>query len=185
MSTRKNIFAIIGSASQHSANHKLVELFEKLSADSFNVTIFDSLKALPHFDPDLSTGNPPAAIVAFRNSIEQADGLLICTPEYVFSIPSGLKNAIEWCVSTTVFTDKPTALITASAHGQKGHEELQLIMKTVQTRFTNETTLLVQGIKGKINQQGELTDPKMTGDLIRFIGAFKALMNLPVTDPDE
>jgi NAD(P)H-dependent FMN reductase len=39
-------------------------------------------------------------------------------------LTSGLKNAIEWCVSTTVFSDKPIGLITASASGQKGHEDL-------------------------------------------------------------
>jgi chromate reductase, NAD(P)H dehydrogenase (quinone) len=177
MPPTKNILAIIGSASQHSANHKLVEHFAKLVADSFTITIFDSLKTLPHFDPDLSTDDPPATIIAIRNSIEQADGLLICTPEYVFSIPSGLKNVIEWCVSTTVFSDKPTALITASANGQKGHEELQLILKTVQAHFTPETTLLIQGIKGKINDQGDLTDSQTNGDLLLLIEAFKKLVN--------
>jgi chromate reductase len=176
---RKTIFAIIGSASTHSANHKLVELFAKLAGNGLQVTIFDSLKTLPHFDPDLSTGNPPEAILHLRNSIEKADGILICTPEYVFSIPSGLKNVIEWCVATTVFTDKPTGLITASAHGQKGHEELQLIMKTVQARITPETTLLIQGIKGKINEQGELTDPKTEDALNQFRRAFKELVNVP------
>ena len=69
---------------------------------------------------------------------------MICTPEYIFSLPSGLKNAIEWCVATTVFSEKPIGVITASADGQKGHEELQMIIKTVMARFTTETTLLIQ-----------------------------------------
>jgi NAD(P)H-dependent FMN reductase len=73
---------------------------------------------MPHFDPELSTDNPPKIIVEFRTAIEKADGILICTPEYVFIIPSGL-NAIEWCVSTTVFSDKPVGLITASADGRR------------------------------------------------------------------
>src|SRR5690606_15804926 len=90
-----------------------------------------------------------------------------------FSIPSGLKNALEWCVSTTVFSDKPTGLITASASGQKGHEELQLIMKTVMAAFTEETILLIQGVKGKINDKGEITDTKTRGDLTKFIKSYK------------
>lgn len=105
-----------------------------------------------------------------------ADGILICTPEYIFSIPSGLKNAIEWCVSSTVFSDKTTGLITASASGQKGHEELQLIMKTVMATFTEETLLLIQGIKGKINDKGEITDTKTLGDLMKFIKSYKKLV---------
>lgn len=43
-------------------------------------------------------------------------------------------------------------------------------------KFTNETTLLVQGVKGKINEQGQITDPKTTDDLLRFANAFKALV---------
>src|SRR5690606_18112041 len=104
---------------------------------------------LPHFDPERAIDNTPETILNFRQSIENADGLLICTPEYVFSIPSGLKNAIEWCVATNVFSGKPTGLITASANGESGHAELQLIMKTVMADFTSETTLLINGIKGK------------------------------------
>ena len=67
----------------------------------------------------------------FRKSIEEADAVLICTPEYVFSLPGILKNALEWTVSTTVFSDKPTALLTASSSGEKAHESLLLVMKTL------------------------------------------------------
>ncbi|MEO8415761.1 MAG: NAD(P)H-dependent oxidoreductase [Ginsengibacter sp.] len=182
MENKKNIFAIIGSASSHSANERLIDNFAGLTKDMYRLKIFNDLKSLPHFDPELSIGNPPKEIVAFRRNIEQADGILICTPEYVFSIPSGLKNAIEWCVSTTVFSDKPVGLITASASGQKGHEELQLIMKTVMTKFTNETTLLIQGIKGKINEQGQITDDKTKRDFTKFIDAFRTQIETSATN---
>ena len=171
----KNIFAIIGSAGNHSANEYLVNYIATETKDYFTTTIFKDLKALPHFDPELSVDNTPGEIITFRNHIEKADGILICTPEYVFSIPSGLKNAIEWCVSTTIFTGKPAGLITASASGQKGHEELQLIMKTVMAKFTEATTLLIPGIKGKINGQGEITDEKTKDQLAGFIKAFRLL----------
>ena len=142
---------------------------------SFEVTIAKDLKTLPHFDPELSADNPPKEIIDFRYHIESADAVLISTPEYVYSIPSGLKNAIEWCIATTVFTDKPLGIITASAHGQKGHEELQLIMKTVMAKFTAETTLLIPGIKGKINKEGQVTDDKTLAELQNFITACLAL----------
>ena len=171
----KNIFAINGSASDHSSNQKLLENFAELTKDFFSLTIFNDLKKLPHFDPELSVDNTPKIILDFRHSIETADGIIICTPEYVFSIPGGLKNAIEWCVSTTVFSDKPTGLITASANGIKGHEELQLIMKTIMATFTPDTTLLIQGVKGKINEEGQITDNKTKDDLVRFSNAFKNL----------
>lgn len=91
MTDRKNIFAIIGSAGSSSANQKLVEKIAGLTRKIFNLTIYTDLKTLPHFDPELSIDNPPKQILEFRNSIEKADGIIICTPEYVFSIPSGLK----------------------------------------------------------------------------------------------
>ena len=177
MTEKKNIFAIIGSASSNSANLKLVKQIAILTENEFNLEIFNDLKTLPHFDPELSTDNPPEQIVAFRNAIDKSDGIIICTPEYVFSIPSGLKNAIEWCISTTVFSNKPSGLITASASGQKGHEELQLIMKTAMAKFTDETTLLIQGIKGKFNPDDLKIENETTERLNKFINAFDKLLN--------
>ncbi len=144
MTDIKTILAIIGSASIRSTNLKLVEQLSILTSNDFNLTIYNDLKSLPHFDPELSADNTPKQIIEFRQRIEQSDGIIICTPEYVFSIPSGLKNAIEWCISTTVYSNKSTGLITASASGEKGHEELQLIMKTASAKFTNETSLLIR-----------------------------------------
>lgn len=177
MADKKNIFAIIGSASSNSANHKLVEKIADRAKRKFNLTIYNDLKTLPHFDPELSADNPPKQIIEFRRSIENADGIIICTPEYVFSIPSGLKNAIEWCIATTIFSDKPSGLITASASGQKGHEELQLIMKTVMAKFTDKTSLLIQGIKGKFDEQGNLIDHETEMQLEKFTDELMKLIN--------
>lgn len=173
---KKNILAIIGSASANSANLKLVEHIGLLTKDNFNLSIYTDLKTLPHFDPELSENNPPEAIIALRNAIQNADGILICTPEYIFSIPSGLKNAIEWCIATTIFTNKPTGLITASASGQKAHEELQLIMKTAMAKFTPETTLLIPGIKGKFDAQGNIIHDKTLKQLKGFMDTFVGLV---------
>lgn len=179
MSTKKNILIINGSASKNSSNERLIDNIVNLSSDHFNLNIFNQLKQLPHFDPFASSNNTPEIIVDFRNQVQKADGIIICTPEYIFSVPSGLKNAIEWCVSTTVFSDKPLGIITASADGRKGHESLQLIMQTVMAVFTEETTLLIQGIRGKINDQGMITDEKTKEDLNNFIKAFQLQVEKP------
>ncbi|MEN5234239.1 NADPH-dependent FMN reductase [Sphingobacterium faecium] len=173
----KNIFVINGSASSNSSNQKLIHIFADFTKDIFNLKIFNELKSLPHFDPELSISETPKAILDFRKEIEIADGIIICTPEYVFSMPSGLKNAMEWCVSTTLFSKKPVGLITASAHGEKGHVELQLIMETLMAHFTADTTLLISGIKGKINEQGDLMDDKTKDSLFRFAHAFNGLIS--------
>jgi len=174
-----NILGINGSASPNSSNLAILKIIEKMGRDEFNMELIDDLSKLPHFRTDLTTENVPGSIIEFRNQIENADGIIISTPEYVFSIPSGLKNAIEWCVSETILTDKITALITASSSGTKGHEELILIMKTVQTYFTKETTLLIQGIKGKVNSSGEITDAKTENRILKLVESFVNLKKGP------
>ncbi len=169
-----SIFAICGSASSYSANESILQFLTK--APDWNVEIFTDLKALPHFDSELSTQNPPAEILSFRKKIEDSDGVIICTPEYVFSLPAGLKNALEWCVATTVFVDKPTGLITASASGEKGHEALQLIMKTLGAQFTTDTALLIKGVKSKVNAAGEIVDASTKTDVERFGVALAAVL---------
>lgn len=173
----KNVLAIIGSASVQSSNLRLVENFIELTKEQVNTSIIEDLRTLPHFQPKLSIDNTPKEVLEFRQKIEQADAILICTPEYIFSIPSNVKNAMEWCVATTIFDQKPVGIITASAHGQKGHEELQLIMKTIGALFTDETTLLIQGIKGRMTIDGKITDEKTYQQLVAFTKAFIHALN--------
>jgi len=173
---KKSILAIVGSASRNSSNEKLVDWFVAQTPEVFDVTVIRDLKVLPHFDPELSTANPPDQVLEFRFAVEQASAVLICSPEYVFSIPSGLKNALEWCVATTIFTDKPVGIITASAGGAMAHEELQLILRTLTAELTPETCLLIQGVKGKVNQDGQLTDSLTENELTKFAHAFFDLL---------
>lgn len=180
---KKKILGICGSASENSANLSILNILTEWGESDFEFEIWDDLAELPHFKTALTEKDVPEKIVEFRSSVANAEGIIICTPEYVFSIPSGLKNAIEWCVSTTVFSDKPIGLITASASGIKGHEELKLIMETVQAIFVNETTLLIQGVKGKVNKEGEILDKKTENELKNFIQSFKILVNKPEYNP--
>jgi len=176
MTGYRNIFGIVGSASSGSLNQKIMENIATLTSANVKLTVFDDLSSLPHFNPSGSINNPPAPVVDFRKKVDESDGVIICTPEYVFSIPALLKNAIEWCVSTTVFSQKPVGLITASSSGAKGHEQLQLIMNTVGATFTNETTLLISGIKSKMNINGEITDPVTKQAIATFIDSFISML---------
>lgn len=173
---QKNILAIIGSASSNSSNLRLVQQIARLSANSFHIEIFEGLQSLPHFNADLSMNRPPEVIEQIRQKIEQADGILICSPEYIFSMPSGLKNLFEWCVATTVFSNKPTGLITASADGAQGHRELMLVLKTIEAKFTEATSLLINGIKSKIDLEGNLQEG-LEQELKQFINSLSGLLN--------
>nr|WP_294787003.1 NAD(P)H-dependent oxidoreductase [uncultured Flavobacterium sp.] len=168
MSSKVKILAISGSTRKDSSNFKILKYISSQLKPEFEFEIFEDLDQLPHFNPDLDTDNPPEQIVSFRNKIIKADGIIICTPEYVFSLPGSLKNALEWLVSTTIFSNKKTGLITASASGEMGHEQLLLIMKTLQAACDSETTLLIQGVRGKINSMGEITDSETANVLQNF-----------------
>src|SRR6218665_3852872 len=165
-STVIKILAITGSTRKNSSNFKILKYISNHLNAVFEIEIFEDLATLPHFNPDLDTETPPEEIISFRNKILNADGILICTPEYVFSLPGSLKNALEWCVSASTFSGKPAAIITASALGEKAHESLQLIMKTIEAKMTDDTQLLISGVRSKVNSEGEIID-KNTLDQIK------------------
>ncbi|WP_293944565.1 MULTISPECIES: NADPH-dependent FMN reductase [unclassified Sphingobacterium] len=161
----KTIFAIIGSASEHSSNHQIVRHLQHKLNPEINLVLFDRLKELPHFDPEESTSQPPIEIIALRQVIQDADLVLISSPEYIFSVPSGLKNLLEWCAATTIFTDKPVSIITASAQGETGHAELQRIMQGLGAQLDPRKNLLIQGVKGKLDAVGNIWDEKLDQEL--------------------
>ncbi|MGE6356297.1 NADPH-dependent FMN reductase [Flavobacterium sp. NPDC079362] len=167
------IFAITGSTRRNSSNYKILKYISENIKTEFKIEIFEDLAGFPHFNPDLDNDDAPKEVKEFRDKISEADGVLICTPEYVFSIPGSLKNALEWCVSTIIFSDKKTGLITASASGEMGHEQLTLIMKTLEAKFEDETRLLIQGIRGKINEEGEIVIEETEVALQDFICNFE------------
>ncbi|KRD06408.1 FMN reductase [Flavobacterium sp. Root901] len=167
------ILAITGSTRKNSSNFKILKYISAHLKTDFEVEIFEDLGRIPHFNPDLDTENPPEEITVMRNKIDGADGIIICTPEYVFSLPGSLKNVLEWCVSTTIFSNKKTGLITASASGEMGHEQLLLIMKTLEAKFDTNTQLLIQGIRGKIDADGKIMNEETEIALQNFINNFE------------
>lgn len=162
----KKILAISGSTRQSSSNEVVLNYIKSQLAASVDFEVYDGVDKLPHFNPDLDHDNPPTAVQTFRNKIQAADGIIICTPEYVFSLPGSLKNAIEWTVSTTLFSNKPVALIVASASGQKAFEALDLIMTTLEADIAPSARLIIPGIKGKINQAREIEDTEVKENIL-------------------
>lgn len=175
---KKQILAIIGSTRQNSSNENIVKYLSNNFAAKCDIEIFNTIADLPHFNPDLDRENPPAVVATLRSKIAKAHGVIICTPEYVFSLPGSLKNAIEWTVSTTVFSDKPIALITAAASGEKAHESLQLIMATLMGKFDSENCLLIKGVKGKVKgNTGKITDQATAAALDKMMLSFMKMID--------
>jgi NAD(P)H-dependent FMN reductase len=155
------IFALSGSTRTNSTNWRILTLIADQYKEQASFEIYNDLDKLPHFDPNLKEESIPAIVQEFFEKIKTADGILICTPEYVFSPPAIIKNALEWTVSETIFSFKPTALIVASGLGEKTFESMDLILKTLlQEEIPAASKLLIQGARGKINAEGEFSYEK-------------------------
>lgn len=171
-----HILAICGSTRAGSANHQLIKALEGLAGEQWHVTYYEDLDKLPYFNPDLTGDRLPASAASFLEVIARADAVLICTPEYVFSLPGILKNALEWTVSSTVFSNKPAILLTASSSGHVAHESLVLIMKTLGVRTSDALCLHVPGIRSKLNAQGAIADPSLKNTLMRMVKELEVVL---------
>ncbi len=160
LKTMKKIFAICGSTRQNSINLELLNIIKILEKDIIELQIFTQIDYIPHYNQDID--NPeytPTFVTEFRNKLREADGILICTPEYAMGVPGTLKNALDWTVSTMEFSQKPTALITASTSGEKGHQSLLETLKVVEAKIDEKTSLLISNPKTKI-KPGLIIDEK-------------------------
>jgi NAD(P)H-dependent FMN reductase len=176
MTSSIKILAISGSTRKESSNLNLIKAIADLTSENFDITVFEGLATLPHFNPDLDNENVPREITDFRNQLREADGILICTPEYAIGVPGSLKNAIDWTVSSMEFSKKPVALITASLSGEKAHHSLLGTLLIIEAHLTDDTQLLIPYIKTKVTKDYKITDQltlasvhKLTKSLIRII----------------
>lgn len=158
---KKKILGISGSTKSTSTSLSVLKYIADKYGQKIELNIYNKLSALPHFNPELEESLPDP-VIELRSLIEKADGILFCTPEYVFSLPGSLKNLIEWNVSTVLFSSKPVAIIVAAASGKKAFESLDLILTTIESILPNESKLLLQGAKGKIGKNGEIVDSVTT-----------------------
>ncbi len=129
------LLAISGSARSASTNTALLQVLADVSPKNIDVTVFHKLQTLPVFSSDLEGANTPSEVKHFIDVIDQADGLIISSPEYVRAIPGGLKNALDWLVSGEAIIDKPVALIHGSHRGDDMLASLRLVLNTVTSAF--------------------------------------------------
>jgi chromate reductase, NAD(P)H dehydrogenase (quinone) len=110
----KKVLVIIGSINSNSANWKLINYIKHNLDVPLEITMSTPIDSLPYFNADLTNGNLPKSVVNFHHQIINADAVIICSPEYIFSLPGVLKNAFEWCAATLIFSEKPVGLIPNS-----------------------------------------------------------------------
>jgi chromate reductase, NAD(P)H dehydrogenase (quinone) len=174
----KKVLAICGSTRQQSTNHRFIKAITAMSADFFEVVLFEGLTSLPHFNPDDNHEPVAAPVARFRQLLQQADGVLICTPEYAHGVPGTLKNAIDWVVSTNEFSGKPTMLVTASTDGSFAHKALLETLKVIEAKDVEQHNLLVQFAATKIDGENKITDNELQAEMSKILHSFSKVFDL-------
>lgn len=157
---KKRILAIPGSIRQGSSNHRLLRSIAGLMADRSDLIIYNGIAGLPHFDPGVPEDATPAEVIAFRRQLQEADGVIICTPEYAHGVPGSLKNAIDWTVSSCEFSGKPTVLITASTDGRYAHQAMLETLRVIEAKDVDRFQLLIPFIRAKMNNETGVLEEK-------------------------
>ncbi|MDP4219036.1 MAG: NADPH-dependent FMN reductase [Bacteroidota bacterium] len=175
-----HIVAISGSPRPGSVSSQILNVAGNLLGSTQHFTIYEALLELPHFSPDLDTEPADLAVMALRILLREADGVIICTPEYAFSMPSVLKNALEWIVSSGEMNEMPVLSISTSPlppGGEYAHTELRMVLKALGARSANENMLCIGATRKKISPSGGILDAAITEKIREEVIALTKLMH--------
>ncbi|MBS0245055.1 MAG: NAD(P)H-dependent oxidoreductase [Proteobacteria bacterium] len=127
MAEELKVLTICGSLRKKSFNHALVRALPPLAPQGMTLSEAPPFDGFPFYNQDLQDASGfPAPVVAFADAVRAADGVIIVTPEYNWTIPGALKNAFDWVsrMKDQPFKDKPVALQSASG-GPLGGSRMQ------------------------------------------------------------
>jgi chromate reductase len=125
------ILAICGSLQARSSNLELLQTAAAAAPAGVEVVIFDGIRHLPWFNPDLVNDEPPPALREWRRALEESDAVLIATPEYGFSLPGALKNGIDWTIGSAELDRKVVAITANVKHPERGKRGLKALRETL------------------------------------------------------
>ncbi len=169
-----HVLGFAGSLRKGSYNRALLRAAGGLLPDGMDLETFE-IDGIPAYNDDVLAAGIPEPVARFKERILAADALLIATPEYNYSIPGVLKNAIDWASRPPVqnaFNGKPVAFIGAST-GMGGTMRAQYHLRQVCV-FTNmypvnRPEVLVANAKAKFDDDLNLTDEtarRLIGELL-------------------
>ncbi len=164
MDRKIKVLGFAGSLRKGSYNKALLKAALELLPENVVLEIVD-LEGIPSFNQDLEN-EPPAKVREFKQKIREADALLIATPEYNYSVPGVLKNAIDWGsrpYGDNVFEEKPVAIMSASdgmLGGARAQYHLRQTLVALNMHPLNRPEALVASADEKIDENGRLTDEK-------------------------
>jgi len=155
-----------------SSNTALLRVAAQVAPDGVNVTLYDGIGTLPHFNPDDDVDTPPPTVLALRAAIGAADGLLFCSPEYAHGVPGSLKNALDWLVSSVEFPFKPVALINASPLATHAQASLVDTLGMMNARIVHEACATIPVARGEVSLTGEIASEEIRAAVRRALETF-------------
>jgi chromate reductase len=162
MNGKIRIFGFAGSLRKGSYNKAILRAASEVVPDDALLEIFD-LEAIPPFNQDFEQ-KPPEKVKQFKQGIKAADAILIATPEYNYSIPGVLKNAIDWAsrpYGDNAFEDKPVAIMSASGSmlgGARAQYHLRQTFVWLNMHALVRPEVIVNFADKKIDKNGKVTD---------------------------
>jgi len=149
---------------KQSYNKAILAAAVEMVSENTTLEVFD-LEGIPPFNQDLER-QPPDRVKEFKSRIRAADAILIATPEYNYSIPGVLKNAIDWAsrpYGDNAFDGKPVAVMGASV-GTLGTARAQYDLRRSFVFLNmfplNQPEVMVPVVQDKVDDNGKLTDEK-------------------------
>ncbi len=164
------ILGIPGSLRQASFNRFALVAAQALLPAGASLDIFE-LEGIPVYNQDLDK-QPPARVVEMKTRVRAADAILFATPEYNYSMPGVLKNAIDWAsrpYGDSAWQGKPVAVMSASVGvlgGARAQYHLRQSFVFLNMYPVNQPEVLIANAAQRFNERGELTD-ETARDLIR------------------
>lgn len=164
------ILGIAGSLRRASYNRGALRAATKLVPEGATIEVFE-LDGIPGFNQD-DEQNPPAKIVELKQRVREADAILFVTPEYNYSVPGVLKNAIDWAsrpYGDNAWNGKPAAIMGASIGAiatARAQYHLRQMMVFLNMFPVNQTEVMIGNAAERFDAQGNLTD-ETTKDFIR------------------
>jgi len=178
-----NVLTICGSLRKGSYNAMVQRALPGLAPSGMTLTPAPSFADFPIYNADIqnSTGFP-APVNALADGIRAADGVIFCTPEYNFSIPGGLKNAIDWVsrLQNQPFAGKPIAITSASPGplgGGRVQYDLRRAMVFLDAFTLNKPEIFIGNCASKLDEKtGEITDETTRNFIKQQLTAFAAFI---------
>jgi chromate reductase len=176
----QHVLGIAGSLRKASYNRRLVEAAAEYAPERLRVSAYEELASIPLFDEDLerATAGGPECVRRLRERVASADGLLISTPEYSWSIPGVLKNAIDWLsrpAPEEVLRTKPVAVIGATC-GPWGtrlaQAALRQVLAATEAEVLPRPAMFVRHADRLFDPAGRLVDGPTRAQLEVVLAAF-------------